>query len=157
MDFLFFPFLLVTSRPGRAGASPRGNILYLIKENPVRSLQRAGRGRCPLLLALCPPALGRLRPGSPGTTTSEAPAESIAVPVAAPAALPVPARGFHAFPAVLKPQKQLFNCFALMLARCTMPGASAGLFVCFFSFRIALCQWLILGLAIKGVIPPLPS
>lgn len=38
-----------------------------------------------------------------------------------------------------------------------MPGASAGLVGCFFSFRIALCQWLILGLEIKGVIPPPPK
>lgn len=74
-------------------------------------------------------------------------------PAVAPAPAFTSAGDFHALPTVIKPQKQLFNCFSQMLARCSQCWEAG----CFFffsssSFRIALCQWLILGFEIKWVV-----
>lgn len=59
-------------------------------------------------------------------------------PAVAPAPAFTSAGDFHALPTVIKPQKQLFNCFSQMLARCSQCWEAG----CFFFFLLLLFELL---------------
>lgn len=145
--FFFFSFFILNQPPWKSGSNPTREYIVFDQRKPSKKLAE-GRRELPEVAARHPSLSAR-------RLWKHRPRAS---PVTAPAALPAPARGFHAF---IKPQKQLFNCFAPMLARCTVPGASAGIYVFFFFFFFLFESLFVSGLCwvwrLKGLFPPPPQ